>query len=67
MKYLVKFVVVTFLLLICTHVLAEQKIIYIDMKFILNNSKAGKDAQEFLKNSFTKKRYRCRSTVYGYS
>ena len=52
MKYLVKFFVVTFLLLICTHVLAEQKITYLDIKFVLNNSKAGKGAQDFLQKSF---------------
>ena len=52
MKYLVKFFVVTFLLLICTHVSAEQKIAYLDMKFVLNNSKAGKGAQDFLQKSF---------------
>ena len=52
MKYLVKFFVVTFLLLVCTHVLAEQKVAYLDMKFILNNSKAGKSAQDFLHKSF---------------
>ncbi len=50
MKYLVKFFVVTFLVLICTHTSAVQKIVYLDMKFILNNSKAGKGAQDFLKN-----------------
>ena len=52
MKYLVKFFVVTFLLLIYTHASAEQKIAYLDMKFVLNNSKAGKDAQDFLQKSF---------------
>ena len=52
MKYLVKFFVVTFLLLICTHVSAEQKIAYLDMKFVLNNSNAGKGAQDFLQKSF---------------
>ena len=52
MKYLVKFFVVTFLLLICTHVSAEQKIAYLDMKFVLNNSNAGKGAQDFLLKSF---------------
>ena len=52
MKYLVKFFVVTFLLFVCTHVFAEQKVAYLDMKFILNNSKAGKGAQDFLKKSF---------------
>ena len=54
MKHLVKFFVVTFFLLICTHTLAEQKIVVLDMKFVLNNSKAGKGAQDFLKKSFTK-------------
>ena len=52
MKYLVKFIVVTFFLLICTHTFAEQKIVVLDLKFVLNNSKAGKDAQEFLKKTF---------------
>ena len=52
MKYLVKFFVVTFLLLIYTHALAEQKVAYLDMKFVLNNSKAGKGAQDFLQKSF---------------
>ena len=52
MKYLVKFFVVTFLLLICTHVSAEQKVAYMDLKFVLNNSKAGKGAQDFLQKSF---------------
>ena len=54
MKYLVKFFVVTFLLLIYTHASAEQKVAYLDMKFVLNNSKAGKGAQDFLKESFKK-------------
>ena len=52
MKYLVKFFVVTFLLLIYTHASAEQKIAYLDMKFVLNNSKAGKGAQDFLQKAF---------------
>ena len=52
MKYLVRFFVVTVLLLVSTHVLAEQKVAYLDMKFILNNSKAGKGAQDFLHKSF---------------
>jgi len=51
-KYFVKFFVVTYLLLVCTHVLAEQKVAYLDMKFILNNSKAGKGAQDLLHKSF---------------
>ena len=53
MKYLVKFFVVTFFLIICTHTFAEQKIAYLDMTFILNNSKAGEAAQIFLKKTFS--------------
>ena len=52
MKYLVKLFVVTFLLTISTHVLAEQKIVVLDMKYVLNKSKAGSGAQLFLKNKF---------------
>ena len=52
MKYLVKFFVVTFFLLICTHSFAEQKIVVLDLKYVLNNSKAGKEAQDFLKKKF---------------
>ena len=53
MKYFVKFFVVTFIVLICSYSYAEQKIVFIDMKYVLNNSKAGKGAQDFLKKSFT--------------
>ena len=52
MKYLVKFFVVTFLILICTFASAEQKLAYLDMKFVLNNSIAGKGVQDFLQKSF---------------
>ena len=52
MKYLVKFFVVTFFLITSTQAFAEQKIVVLDMKYVLNNSKAGKGAQDFLKKSF---------------
>ena len=52
MKYFVKFIVVTLSLIICTHSFAEQKIVVLDLKFVLNNSKAGKGAQDYLKKSF---------------
>ena len=52
MEYFVKFFVVTFFVLICTHADAEQKIVVLDLKFVLNESKAGKGAQDFLKKSF---------------
>ena len=52
MKYFVKFFVVTFFLLICTHTFAEQKIVVLDLTYVLNESTAGKGAQEFLKKTF---------------
>ena len=52
MKYFVKFLVVTFFSLICTHTFAEQKIVVLDLTYLLNESKAGKGAQDFLKKSF---------------
>ena len=52
MKYLVKIFVVTFFLVFSTHAFAEQKIVVLDMKFVLNKSSAGKDAQEYLKKKF---------------
>tara|TARA_Y100000590_G_scaffold419517_1_gene521314 strand:+ start:300 stop:824 length:525 start_codon:yes stop_codon:yes gene_type:complete len=52
MKYLVKLFVVTFFIIASTHAFAEQKIVVLDMKHVLNNSKAGKGAQDFLKKSF---------------
>jgi outer membrane protein len=51
MKYIVKFFVVTFLLLVSTQASAD-KIAYLDMKFVLNNSKAGKGAQDYLQKTF---------------
>ena len=52
MKYFVKFFVVTFLTLLCTYSFAEQKIVVLDMKYVLNESKAGKGAQDYLKKTF---------------
>ena len=53
MKHFVKFFVITFIFFVYTSASAEQKIAYMDVNFILNNSKAGKEAQDFLKKSFT--------------
>ena len=52
MKYLVKFFVVTFFFIFSTQAFAEQKIVVLDMKYVLNSSTAGKGAQEFLKKKF---------------
>ena len=54
MKHLVKYFVVTSILLFCTFAYAEHKVVVLDMKYILNNSKAGKQAQDFLKSTFEK-------------
>tara|TARA_B100001123_G_scaffold379834_1_gene449046 strand:- start:472 stop:996 length:525 start_codon:yes stop_codon:yes gene_type:complete len=54
MKYLVRLFVVTFFLIVSTYSFAEQKIVVLDMKHVLNNSKAGKGAQDFLKKTFEK-------------
>ena len=53
MKYLVKFFVVTFLFLVGTYASAEQKTAFLDMKYILNSSTAGKAAQDYLKKTFS--------------
>ena len=52
MKYFVKFFVVTFFLIFYTDVSAEQKIVVLDLKYVLNNSKAGAGAQVYLKKTF---------------
>ena len=59
MKYLVKFFVVTFFLIVSTYAFAEQKIVVLDMKYVLNNSKAGKGAQEFLKKKLMIMQKKC--------
>ena len=52
MKYLVKFFVITFLAFLCTYSLAEDsKVLFINLKVVLNESKAGKEAQEYLKKA----------------
>ena len=52
MKYFVKFFVITLLVLLCTYALADSsQIRFINLKVILNESKAGKEAQDFLKKS----------------
>jgi len=52
MKHLSKFFLLTYLLFVCSNVFAEQNIAYLDVKKVLNLSKAGNGAQKFLKKSF---------------
>jgi|TARA_B100001971_G_scaffold194742_1_gene201011 outer membrane protein len=48
MKYIVKFFVITFFIFHFTHTFAEGKIVFINMDYILNQSKSGKSAQNQL-------------------
>jgi len=52
MKLLLKYFFVFFLILFCTNLFAQEKIVVLDLKYVLNQSKAGKGAQDFLKKSY---------------
>ena len=52
MKHFIKFFLITFLALFCTNLFGQNKIVVLDLKYVLNQSKAGKGAQEFLKKSY---------------
>ena len=52
MKLLLKYFFVIFLILFCTNLFAQEKIVVLDLKYVLNQSKAGKGAQDFLKKSY---------------
>jgi len=53
MTNLLKFFFTILLVLFCTNLFAEDKIVILDLKYVLNQSKAGKEAQEYLKKSYT--------------
>ena len=52
MKHFLKYFLVAYLSLFCTNLLAQDKIVILDLKYVLNESKAGKGAQDFLKKSY---------------
>ena len=52
MKISLKILTFALLLFISVNAYAEQKVVIFDLKHALNNSKAGKGAQDFLKKSF---------------
>ncbi len=52
MKISIKIYTFIIFLFLSTNAFAEQKIVIFDLKYALNNSKAGKGAQDFLKKSF---------------
>ena len=54
MKILKKLTLTIFLLVFTSQVFAESKVVFFDLKFILNNSKAGKGAQDYLKKTYDK-------------
>jgi len=47
-----KYFFITFFLFFSSELLAQEKIAILDLKYVLNQSKAGKGAQDFLKKSY---------------
>ena len=47
-----RFFIIIFTILLCSEVYAQDKVVIMDLRFVLNESKAGKNAQEFLKKSY---------------
>ena len=52
MNRFIKYFLITFFLIFSSNLLAEEKIAILDLKYVLNESKAGKGAQDFLKKSY---------------
>ena len=52
MNRLIKYFLITFLLILPSKLPAQEKIAILDLKYVLNQSKAGKGAQDFLKKSY---------------
>ena len=53
MNQFVKILLVTLFLLLTNNAVAQDKIVVLDLKYVLNQSKAGKGAQDFLKKSYS--------------
>ena len=51
MKHYIKYFLISFFLLYCSALSAQDKVVILDFKYVLNESKAGKGAQDFLKKS----------------
>jgi len=54
MKYIKKLIIVLFISLSFSNTLKAETPYFLDFKFILNESTAGKKAQDFLKNKLSK-------------
>jgi len=53
MKHFIKYFLVITFFIFSSELLAEEKIVVLDLNYVLNQSKAGKGAQDFLKKSYT--------------
>ena len=53
MNKFIKYFLITIFLIFSSELLAQEKIAILDLKHVLNESKAGKGAQDFLKNSYS--------------
>jgi len=54
MKHFIKYFSISLFLIFSSDLLAQEKIAILDLKYVLNESKAGKGAQDFLKESYNK-------------
>ena len=52
MKHFIKYFLISFFLLCSSNLFAQDKVAILDLKYVLNQSKAGKGAQDFLKKSY---------------
>ena len=53
MSRFIKYFLITIFLIFSSDLLAQEKIAILDLKYVLNQSKAGKGAQDFLKKSYS--------------
>ena len=53
MNRFIKYFLITSFIIFSSDLLAQEKIAILDLKHVLNESKAGKSAQDFLKKSYT--------------
>ena len=49
----IKYFLITIFFIFSSELLAQEKIVVLDLNYVLNQSKAGKGAQDFLKKSYT--------------
>jgi Skp family chaperone for outer membrane proteins len=52
MRYFLRFFIAILFSITSTQAFSESKVVVLDLKYVLNNSTAGKDAQDFLKKTF---------------